>query len=259
MSRIASIFKNKGHKALIPYLTVGYPDIQTTLKAVDLLAANGSDIIELGIPFSDPMADGVTIQDSSYQALLKGVNTESCLETARQIRRKSEIPLVFMTYYNPVFRYGIQKFCQACAESGIDGLIVPDLPPEEGRELEAEAGRIGLDLIFLLAPTSTEKRIKLVAEKSHGYIYLVSVAGVTGARRSLPPDLQEFVTRVRKYAKQPLCVGFGISTPEQAGQIGEIADGVIIGSKIIQLIKADPTFQQLTEFTRNTRSCLDGR
>jgi tryptophan synthase alpha chain len=256
VSRITSVFEKKGNKALIPYLTVGYPDVQTTLKAVEVLAANGADVIELGIPFSDPMADGVTIQDSSYQALLKGVNTETCLEVARQIRGKSEIPLVFMTYYNPVFVYGIEKFCRACIEAAIDGLIVPDLPPEEGHELDSAAQAAGLDLIYLLAPTSTERRIRLIAEKSHGYIYLVSVAGVTGARRALPPDLGNFVARVREFTRQPLCVGFGISSPEQAGQIAGMADGVIIGSKIIQLIKSDPTLNQLAAFTQETKNII---
>jgi len=257
VSRIASVFLNSGHKALIPYITVGYPDIETTLKAVELLAAKGADIIELGIPFSDPMADGITIQDSSYQALLKGINTDSCIETARQIRLKSEIPLVFMTYFNPVFAYGIEKFCYACGEAGIDGLIVPDLPPEESSDLEKSAHQAGLDLIYLLAPTSTDNRIRLVSEKSRGYIYLVSVAGVTGARHSVPPDLREFVNRVRQYTRQPLCVGFGISTPEQAGQIAGIADGVIIGSKIIQLIKSDPTLKELSIFTQEIEKTIN--
>lgn len=258
MSRIANIFRNGAHKAVIPYLTAGYPDIQTTLKAVDLLAAGGADIIELGIPFSDPMADGITIQDSNFQALRQGVNSDSCLEVARQIRRESEIPLVFMTYYNPVYAYGSEKFCQASHQAGIDGLIVPDLPPEEAADLEKHAAQAGLDLIFLLAPTSTEKRIKLVASKSRGYIYLVSVAGVTGARQSVPPGLADFVSRVRKETRLPLCVGFGISNPEQAGQIAEIADGVIIGSKIIQLVKADPSLTALKTFINSVRNAVSG-
>jgi tryptophan synthase alpha chain len=256
MSRIAAVFQKKGYKALIPYLTVGYPDLDTTLKTVELLEAGGADIIELGIPFSDPMADGVTIQDSSYQALLKGVNTDSCLETARQIRRRSAIPLVFMTYYNPVYHYGLERFCVDAVNAGVDGLIVPDLPPEESGDLEAAACSAGLDMIFLLAPTSTEKRIHLVAVKSRGYIYLVSVAGVTGARQSVPPDLQDFVVRVRRVASQPLCVGFGISSPEQAGAVAQIADGVIIGSKFIQLMKSDPALKELAEFAQKTKTSI---
>jgi tryptophan synthase alpha chain len=257
MSRIAAVFQQAGHKALIPYITTGYPDTETTLKAVSILAENGADIIELGIPFSDPLADGATIQESSYQALLQGVNTDTCLEIARQARKQTSVPLVFMTYYNPVLQYGLEKFCQASVKSGIDGLIVPDLPPEEGTQLEAVARKQGLDLIYLLAPTSTPERIKMVAEKSSGYIYLVSVAGVTGARCNLPPDLATFIGRVRRIARQPLCVGFGISTPEQAGQIGKLADGVIIGSKLIQLIKEDKSLSGLGQFARAVRKAMD--
>jgi tryptophan synthase alpha chain len=257
MSRIAAVFQKRGHKALIPYITVGYPDPETTLKAIALLAENGADIIELGIPFSDPLADGPTIQESSYQALLKGVNTDTCLDIAGQARKKTAVPLVFMTYYNIVLQYGLERFCRTGAEAGIDGLIVPDLPPEEGAALEGFTRQYGLDLIYLLAPTSTPERIKMVAEKSGGYIYLVSVAGVTGARASLPPDLTSFVARVRQAAQQPLCVGFGISTPEQAGQIGSLADGVIIGSKLINLMKADPSLDSLAGFIRSIRAALD--
>ncbi len=256
MSRIAAVFQKAGHKALIPYITVGYPDTSATLKAISLLAENGADIIELGIPFSDPLADGATIQESSYQALLKGVNTDTCLEIARQAREKTSVPLVFMTYYNPILQYGLEKFCQACFLAGIDGLIVPDLPPEEGTSLESIAHKKGLDLIYLLAPTSTPERIQMVAERSSGYIYLVSVAGVTGARSSLPTDLTSFICRVRQATQKPLCVGFGISTPEQAGQIGKLADGVIIGSKLIQLMKEDKTLHSLAEFIRSVRSAL---
>jgi tryptophan synthase alpha chain len=253
MSRISGVFNKPGHKALIPYVTVGYPDTETTLKAIVLLAESGADIIELGIPFSDPLADGATIQESSYQALLKGVNTDTCLDIAHRARKTTDVPLVFMTYYNPVLQYGLEKFCRASAEAGIDGLIVPDLPPEESTAIEIFTKKHELDLIYLLAPTSTPERIRMVAEKSGGYIYLVSVAGVTGARSSLPPDLMPFIARVRQAARQPLCVGFGISTPEQAGQIGKAADGVIIGSKLINLIKEDKTLDSLADFIRSVR------
>jgi tryptophan synthase alpha chain len=175
MSRIANVFAQPGHKALIPYITIGYPDIEATLKAVPLLVSNGADIIELGIPFSDPMADGVTIQESSYQALQKGVTTDVCLEIAEKVRQNTSAPLVFMTYINPIFKYGLERFCQACVKAGLDGLIVPDLPPEEGVTLACAASEQGLDLIYLLAPTSTPDRIRIVAEKSRGYIYLVSL------------------------------------------------------------------------------------
>jgi tryptophan synthase alpha chain len=232
MSGISAIFKQPNHVALIPYVTVGYPSIEATLKAVSLLARNGCDMVELGIPFSDPLADGVTIQKASFRALQNGVTTKLCLEVAGQLRRSAEIPLIFMTYFNPVFSYGLEEFCNACSRSGIDGLIIPDLPPDEGVDLEAITRRHSLDLIYLLSPTSTEERIRLVAEKSRGFIYLVSIAGVTGARERLPANLEKFVARVKKVASQPLCVGFGISTPEQAKQVARIADGVIVGSSL---------------------------
>ena len=257
MSRILSVLNQPGHIALIPYITVGYPSIEATLKVVPLLASSGCDIVELGIPFSDPLADGATIQKASFQALQNGVTPNLCFEVARQLSQIVEIPLIFMTYFNPVFSYGLEKFCVTCNRSGIDGLIIPDLPPEEGSELEAITQRQGLDLIYLLAPTSTEERIRLVAERSRGFIYLVSVTGVTGVRDNLPSGLETFVTRVRKVATQPLCIGFGISTPEQAGRIARIADGVIVGSRIIQHMEADESMVDVADFARELRCALD--
>ena len=257
MSKIASAFSPPGHKALIAYITVGYPNIEATLKAVPLLAENGCDIVELGIPFSDPLADGVTIQKSSFHALQNGVTPHLCLEVAEELSHKVNIPLVFMTYFNPVFNYGLGKFSAACAKSGISGLIIPDLPPDEGSELEAISQKQGLDLIYLLAPTSTKERIKLVAKRSRGFIYLVSVTGVTGARDRLPTDLKTFAARVRKMAKQPLCIGFGISTPKQASQIAQIADGVIVGSRLIQLMETEDDFASLTRLVRDLRDAID--
>jgi tryptophan synthase alpha chain len=257
MSDIAAAFSPQGHKALIAYVTVGYPTVEATLKVVPLLADSGCDIVELGIPFSDPLADGVTIQKSSFHALQNGVTPRLCLELAGQLSRKVDIPLVFMTYYNPVLKHGLAKFCAASAKSGVSGLIIPDLPPDEGSELEAVSRKEGLDLIYLLAPTSTGERIRLAAERSRGFIYLVSVAGVTGARDRLPVDLAAFVARVRKLARQPLCVGFGISTPEQAGQIARTADGVIVGSRIIQLMEKEDDFASLAELVRGLREAMD--
>jgi tryptophan synthase alpha chain len=257
MSRISSVFRKTGHKALIPYLTVGYPDIETTLKAVTLFAKNGADIIELGIPFSDPLADGATIQESSHRALQNGITPEICLETAGKLRRKINIPLVFMTYFNPILSYGLNKFCQDCLKAGIDGIIVPDLPPEEGEILEGATRESGLDLIYLLSPSSTPERIRLVAQKSGGFIYLVSVTGVTGARNDVPAGLSDFISRVRRNSSLPLCVGFGISGAEQAQKISKIADGVIIGSRLIQIMKNDPTLQNLEVFIREIRQAID--
>jgi len=255
VSRIASTLAK--HKALIAYLTVGYPSVKTTLEIVPALVDWGCDMVELGIPFSDPLADGTTIQKASYQALQNEVTPRLCLKVASQLRQKVNIPLVFMTYYNPVFSFGLEAFCQAAAEAGIDGLIIPDLPPEEGAELEAPAREKGLDLIYLLAPTSSEERIGLVAQRSRGFIYLVSLTGVTGARQTLPPELEDFVNRVRQRTRKPLCVGFGVANPEQAGRAARIADGVIVGSRLIQLIDEDATLSSLESFTLSLRQALN--
>jgi len=257
LSCIGSVF-NKGPTALIPYVTVGYPSFDDTVKVVPILASSGCDIVELGIPFSDPVADGVTIQRASFHALQNGVTPKVCLEVAKELSQKAQIPLVFMTYFNQVFSYGLEKFCRAWASSGVSGLIIPDLPLEEGSELETITQRQGLDLIYLLAPTSTEERIRLVAERSRGFIYLVSVTGVTGARDRLPANLEAFVAKVRQVATQPLCVGFGISTPEQAKRVARIANGVIVGSRLIQLMKAEDNFiPSVSHFIKGLRQALD--
>jgi tryptophan synthase alpha chain len=256
MSRIADVFKG-GHKALAAYITAGYPDIKATPAIATALAESGADIIELGIPFSDPLADGATIQKASYLALQNGTTPEMCLEAAAAIRDKIKTPLVFMTYYNPVLNYGLEKFCRRCAAAGINGLIVPDLPPEEGTELENIAIKQGLDMIYMLAPTSTDARIVEAGKRSRGFIYLVSITGVTGAREELPPELESFVKRVRKKAGQPLCVGFGISTAVQAGRVAAVADGVIVGSRLIQLIEEDSTLKSLKNFVAGIREALD--
>jgi tryptophan synthase alpha chain len=256
MSRISDIFQ-PGRKALIAYITAGYPDTEATVKIAALLSRGGCDIIELGIPFSDPLADGATIQKASHHALRQGVTPQSCLEAAAAINKKIDTPLVFMTYYNPVLNYGLEAFCRSCVKAGISGLIIPDLPPEEGAELEEITRRHNLDLIYLLAPTSTDERIKTVAARSRGFIYLVSLTGVTGARNSLSPELGGFVKRVRTKAKQPLCIGFGISTAEHARRAASYADGVIVGSRLIELIEEDNTLVALKSFISGLRKALD--
>jgi len=256
LSRIASVFTQANHTALIPYITVGYPNTATTLKVVSLLASSGCDIIELGIPFSDPLADGATIQRASYEALRQGVTPHLCLEVAQELRQQVEIPLVFMTYYNPVLKFGLDQFCSKCAEAGIDGLIIPDLPPEEGQELEKSTRSQGLDLIYLLSPASTEERIRLVVGKASGFIYLVSLTGVTGARDELPQELECFVSRVRKRTEKPLCIGFGVSTPEQARRIAKVGNGVIVGSRIIQLLDEDKSLKNIHSFIKCLREAL---
>jgi tryptophan synthase alpha chain len=256
MSKIGFTLALAGHKALIPYVTMGYPSMESTLETVIDLASWGCDIIELGIPFSDPLADGATIQKASYQALQNGVTPKLCIEIAGQVRSRIDTPLIFMTYYNLLLHYGLESFCQASAEAGVDGFIIPDLPPEEGAELEAYTRQYNIDLIYLLAPTSNEERIDLVAQRSRGFIYLVSLAGVTGARKALPTDLEEFVGRVRGRTYMPLCVGFGISTPEQAKRVAMASDGVIVGSRLIQLID-ESSSEGLKNFIKGLREALD--
>jgi tryptophan synthase alpha chain len=256
LSHIVSVFGGTKHTALIPYITVGYPSVETTLKVVPLLANSGCDIIELGIPFSDPLADGATIQRASYEALRQGVTSEVCFEVAQELRRQVEIPLVFMTYYNPVLKFGLEQFCSKCSGVGADGLIIPDLPPEEGEELEQSTRRHGLDLIYLLSPASTEERVQLVVSRSSGFIYLVSLTGVTGARNELPEELEGFVAMVRERTEKPLCVGFGVSTPEHARRIAKIADGVIVGSRIIQLLDEDKSLKNVCSFIESLRDAL---
>ncbi len=257
MSRIAEVFAKKESAAFIPYVTAGYPSMEATLEAVQLLEECGADMVEIGIPFSDPLADGVTIQRASFHALQAGVTPDSCLKAARALRQKVKLPLVFMSYFNPLLSYGLEAFCAEAARAGVDGIIVPDLPPEEAGGLEEAAVSCGLDTIYLLAPTSSDERIRRVARHSRGFIYLVSVTGVTGVRENLPPGLGEFVARVRKLAVQPLCVGFGISAPEQAKEVARIADGVIVGSRLVELMSGCEEWQPLVAgFARQMKEAI---
>ncbi len=255
MSRIDGAFSGN-RKALIGYVTVGYPDIEATPNIVRLMVENGCDIIELGIPFSDPLADGPVIQDSSFKALQQGTTLDKCLEVARNLRQSINTPLVFMGYYNPILRYGLEPFCRDCSQAGVDGLIVPDLPPEEGYELEELSRLSGIDLIYLIAPTSEDYRIELVCQRSRGFIYLVSITGVTGSSAELSPELDDFVKRVRAHTSKPLCVGFGIKTPQQAERVAGVADGIIVGSQIIKKIEMDPSLEQMKAFVRDLRAAL---
>ncbi len=231
--------KEQGRKALMPYVTMGYPTLSSALDIVPALVEAGADLVELGVPFSDPLADGATIQAAAQRALENGMSLALCLEQAATLRTRGvAIPFVLMGYYNPILQFGVERFAEQAVAAGIDGLIVPDLPPEEAGDLYTAATAHGLDVIFLLAPTSDAARVQTVAARSGGFIYLVSLVGVTGARESLPPDLADFVARVRAVTEKPLAVGFGIATPEQAAQVARLADGVIVGSALIKVIGA---------------------
>jgi tryptophan synthase alpha chain len=236
-SRIASAFAElaaRGQKALMPYVTIGHPAKESTLDIVPALVEGGATMIELGIPFSDPLADGPTIQRSGYKALQNGVTLEYCMETARQLRQRGvEVPLIFMGYYNPVLRYGLERFVADCADAGVDGYIIPDLPPDESEELAELSRAYQRDLIFMVAPTSKEQHIASLNGQASGFVYCVSVTGVTGAREDVSADLSAFLGRVRSALDLPLAVGFGISTPEHVREIGRDADGVIVGSALI--------------------------
>ena len=238
LQRIQSVFaeaKAAGQSVFMPYHAMGYPDRATTLEVIKTLSANGAGLFEIGIPHSDPLADGPMIQTATYTALTQGTTVTDCLAMCRELRAAGvEQPFCAMTYYNPLFAYGVQRFVDDAVAAGIDGLIVPDLPPEEGEELEAACRAAGLATIYLLAPTSTDERIRLVAGHSTGFIYLVSVTGITGARTELPPDLHVFVNRVRRCTDLPLAVGFGIGTGRQAAAVAAIADGVIVGSALVK-------------------------
>jgi tryptophan synthase alpha chain len=258
MSRISTVFRKGNRKALIAYITVGYPSLQATFDIALLLAEEVCDIIELGIPFSDPLADGVTIQNATHQALLNGVTVEKCLEAAGRIRRKVNIPLLFMGYLNLILHYGLEEFCAACASVGVDGLIIPDLPPGELPGLDNSAKKHGIDIVSFLAPNSSDSRIEEIAGRAKGFIYVVSVTGVTGVREGMAVDLTDFIGRVRKHTDLPLCIGFGISNAEQARSAAALADGVIIGSRIIQLMEdSDSSYQKLRELIRGVRLVMD--
>ena len=222
--------------ALMPYYTLGYPDAETSLDIVEAIAPF-SDLVELGVPFSDPIADGPTIQRSTQRALEAGITTSICLDMVSELRSRGvKVPFLMMGYYNPVLAFGEDRYAAALSDAGADGLIVPDLPPEESGNLRKRCRESGVALINFLAPTSNEKRIKLVIEGASGFIYMVSVTGVTGARRRMSSELSKFVSSIKSQTDIPVAVGFGISTPEQASSIGEYADGVIVGSALINVV-----------------------
>jgi tryptophan synthase alpha chain len=240
MTRIGEVFKQlkeKKERALITYITAGDPDMETTEALIRCLAVHGADIIELGIPFSDPMADGPTIQLASQRALARPFSMESIFELVAKIRKDISIPIILFGYYNPFYQYGLKAITTDAKEAGVDGFLVVDLPPEEAIPLKTEVSAQGLDLIFLLAPTSTKERMTLVAKMASGFIYYVSVTGVTGAREKLAEMIEQYIIEIKKYSSLPIGVGFGISKPEHVRELSHWADAVIVGSAIIKVIE----------------------
>jgi len=240
MSRISEKFaelqKNR-EKALITFITAGDPDLEMTLDLIPAMEKSGADIIELGVPFSDPMADGPTIQKASERALASGTTLKSILAMVKSVRRVTQVPIILMGYFNPVYRYGAGKFVDDAVDAGVDGVLLVDLPPEEADSFRAEAARKGLDVIFLLAPTSDDARIEKVARIGSGFIYYVSVTGVTGARTSIDESVFDTVKKIRGRVSLPVAVGFGIADPSQAARVADVADGVVVGSALVKLFE----------------------
>lgn len=233
MSNLKEVFANK--KAFIPFVVADDPDFDTTVQSVITLAENGADIVELGIPFSDPVADGPVIQSADLRAFYAGVNTDVVFDIVERAREKTDVPIIFLTYANIAFKYGYEAFCQKCQSLNITGLVIPDLPLEESDELREIATKHNIDLIPLIAPTSGN-RIETIAKKATGFIYMVSSLGVTGVREDFSKQLQATIDRIKKVTDVPVAIGFGIHSPEQAAKLSEISDGVIIGSAVVNII-----------------------
>src|SRR6266540_1687524 len=250
MSRISQTFEHlqKTHeRALIPYVTAGDPDLEMTKTLVREMVRRGGDIIEIGVPFSDPLADGPIIQRASQRALQRGTTLRKILQTVSELRHEVDVPLVLMTYYNPVLRYGEEAFVADALDAGVDGIIVPDLPPEEGQSLMELAIDTPLEMIFLAAPTSTSARLALISEASRGFIYYVSRLGTTGVRDQLADDLQMMLAKVRASTDKPVAVGFGVSTPEHVRLVAKMADGVVVASAILRLMEGVPSREAMLE------------
>ncbi|HEU4508690.1 MAG TPA: tryptophan synthase subunit alpha [Pyrinomonadaceae bacterium] len=236
MGRIEDAFnslKREGKKGFIPFITAGDPDLQTTEELLVVLSQTGATLIELGVPFSDPMADGPVIQRASERALKHGFGLQRVLDTAARVRKQIDTPIILFSYYNPLLQFGLKRLARAAKDAGIDGVLVTDLTPEESGEFERELREQGLDMILLIAPTSTDERLKLVAQHASGFIYAVSRAGVTGARSAVSAEAERLVTRMRQFSSLPIAVGFGISTAEQVADVQRYADAVVVGSALV--------------------------
>jgi len=234
MSKLAAVLQ-KHKKIFAPFITAGDPDLETTKKLILAMEEAGATLVELGIPFSDPMAEGPVIQEADQRALAAGTTTDKIFDMIREVRKETDIPLVFLTYANPIFHYGTDRFYARCAETGVDGTIVPDVPYEERGELEAACQKYGVDRITMIAPTS-EDRIRDIARDAKGYVYIVSSLGVTGVRSEITTDIGTIYKKIREVTDTPAAVGFGISTPEQAAQMARLSDGAIVGSAIVKIV-----------------------
>ncbi|MBA3071877.1 MAG: tryptophan synthase subunit alpha [Nitrospirae bacterium] len=258
MNRIEKLFKKlkaQNKKAFIPYVMAGDPSIEKTKEIVLMFEECGADIVELGVPFTDPLADGPTIQRAAERALKNGVTLKKVIAIVKDLRQKTKIPLVLMTYYNPVFKYGEKRFIADAKDAGVDGVIIPDLPPDEAGEFIRLAKNAAIASIFLLAPTSTEDRIKKVASSSTGFIYYVSITGITGAQLLLDGSIEKSINGIRRITDKPVAVGFGVSTPDEAKAVAVISDGVIIGSAIVK--KAQVSLdKELSDFVLKLREAI---
>lgn len=255
MSRIEEVFNNK--KAFIPFVTAGDPSLDITKQLVLHMAEAGADLIELGIPFSDPVAEGPVIQDADYRALAAGTTTDKIFDMVSEIRKVNDIPIAFMTYVNPIYTYGTKKFMENCRKAGVDALIVPDVPFEEKEELKPFCDQYGITLISMIAPTSRE-RIKMIAMEASGFIYCVSSMGVTGVRSEIGSGVGEMIKTVKEVKNIPCAIGFGISTPEQAAKMAAISDGVIVGSAIVKIIAkyGDGCVPHVEEYVRSMKGAV---
>jgi tryptophan synthase alpha chain len=257
LTRISKTFKRlqqQGKKAFIPYMMAGDPSLEKTRDVVLLFEACGADIVELGVPFSDPLADGPTIQRASERALKNGVTLRKVISLVKDLRQATQIPLVLMTYFNPVFKYGTDAFIKDARSAGVDGMIIPDLPPDEAGDFIKLSRKAALDTIFLLAPTSTEDRIRKVTKAASGFIYYVSITGITGAGLLLDGSMDLLISNIRKYTDKPIAVGFGVSTPEEAAAIARISDGVIVGSAIVKKLHDTP--EELESYLVSLRKAI---
>jgi len=259
MDRIETAFKHK--PIFMPYFPLGYPDLDTSIDVIEALANNGADLIEVGLSFSDPLADGPVIQHATQIALEMGITVKKSLEAVKELRQRGvDIPLILMGYYNPMLAYGLERFVRDAAEAGADGFIVPDLPMEEAEEFMSVVGADGsppLPLIPMLAPTSSSERMERIARNAKGFIYLVSVTGITGERKTVAEGLSDLIANVRQHTNIPVCVGFGIGTPEQAKEVGRMADGVIVGTACVRTIGgSESPVDAAREFARSFKEAL---